>query len=341
MYYKYPYGWGYCMKKYKEIKENFTSLCRQPISEEGVRSFAAHADSLVALLKYLDNDHYVHFTKNSTAHGTVTGAKGQYLSTPKAVYAWQLNTYKKKLKTSIERGMQNPTTRPHLGIVKTYFYMNLDNIFPWAADRDNLIVLRAKSGLKWLRPLRTPEKEAREIYKVTQNFKKSDAIFIKHISLDELMEYVLNNNASFNTDEWLTKMEKERPELDRDLNIKGRASARAFLEEIYNSFWKSSITERNPKHRLGTVAWLAFREVVPSYDPIISGQILRRLGYDAFREDAHEGKEGAIFSNEPTQTGFLHSKAFKQVAVIENGQKGGYFIEESDFPRIKELLKRV
>lgn len=326
------------MKNYKEIKENFTSLCRQSINEK--RSFAAHAESLIALLKYLDNDHYVHFTKERTAHGTVSGAKGQYLSTPKAVYAWQLNTYKKKLKANIERAMQNPSQNSYSD-GKNYFYINLDNIFPWAADRDNLIVLRAKSGLKWLRPLRTPEKEARELYKVTQSFKKSEAKFIKHISIDELTEYVLNNNAAFNTDEWLTKMEKERPKLESDLNIIGRVWARAFLEEIYNSFWKSSITERNPKHRMGTVAWLAFREIVPSYDPIVSGQILRRLGYDAFREDAHEGKEGAIFSNEPTQTGFLHSKAFKQVAVLENGSKGGYYIEEADFPRIKEALRKV
>jgi hypothetical protein len=327
------------MKNYKDIKESFVNLV-----EKRVNPKASMAEELLTLLKYLDNDHYAHFTKENTAHGSVGEASSAYLSTPKAVYGWQLNTYKKKIKESIERGMMDAEYVDTMR-TKRAFVVDLDMIFPYAGDRKNLIILRAKSGLKWLRPLRTPEPEARALYKITQDFRKSQHKWLKEISLDELMDYVMNNNAAFNTVDWINSKIKENPKIEYEMT-KGLGSmrARSILEDIYDDFWKSSITERSPKYRLGTVAWLAFREIVPSYDPIISGQVLRRLGYDAFREDAHKGKSGVIFSGEPTQTGFLHPKAFKQVEVIPNGSRaafGRYWVYEEDFDRIRKALSKV
>ncbi|MFZ9047097.1 MAG: hypothetical protein ACO2ZZ_14680 [Cyclobacteriaceae bacterium] len=330
------------MKKFKDLKSDFINITEARAGSWQWEGEGRGDSDLLRILKYyMTNDHYVHFTKLKTA---TMSKNPQYETTPAAIYAWQMNSYKKWIKMEVETWVKrmeaNIKKDPKFYGSGGHEYTNVGGEFPYGQYRGHAVILKAKSGLKWFRVRRMSDKEIKKIY--TTAWKGSKFI--------DIGEMVFALDKARNSGEVAELLEQ----IAADKLAKGKISVQdleilnmwiLLIDEITPYMWRNykDHVSKSEKESMGVAAWMLFDHLFIRRKGIFAAsELLSKMGYDAFRDDSsteYAGQGGVIYPAEPAQVGFLHKKAFTVVAVLDTREMNQLFAEQ--LPKIKKALEKL
>lgn len=329
------------MKKFKDLKSEFINITEAKAGGWQYEAEGKGESDLLRLLRhYMTNDHYVHFTKMKTATMSKNPA---YESTPAAIYAWQMNSYKKWIKRAVEEVVErienNIKNDPNMYGKFGHEYASVGDQFPYGQYRPNAVILRAKSGLKWFRVRRMSDKEIQKIY--TTAWKGS-----KFISIDEMVRAFKNSKTESEVKHLLQQTAADKLAKGtisvKDLEI---LNMHILLIDEVAAKIRGNFRDhksKSDKESLGVIAWMLFDNLwIRRYGIQKAADFLSSMGYDAFRDDSSTdfSTGGVIYPTEPAQVGFLHKKAFTVVGVLDTREWNQVFVEQ--LPQIKKALAKL
>lgn len=330
------------MKKFKDLKKDFINITEAKAGSWMYDGEGKGESDLLRLLRhYMTNDHYVHFTKMKSATMSKNPA---YETTPAAIYAWQMNSYKKWIKNAVEevvaRIEKNIERKPDMYGKFGHEFASVGDQFPYGQYRPNAVILRAKSGLKWFRVRRMSDKEIQKVY--TTAWKGS-----KFINIGEVVWAFANAKRDSEVSGLLEQIAADKLAKGtisiKDLEFLNMAIM--LIDEVANNIRQNFKTHKSKseKEALGVMAWMLFDNLwIRKHGIQKAADFLSSMGYDAFRDDSStefSSEGGVIYPSEPAQVGFLHKKAFTVVGVLDTREWNQVFVEQ--LPQIKKALAKL